>query len=120
VKNKKPFYWAGINYLLGEIYCYSPSTHSPCLRDIFHSKELLLNHEFLRYKEQNASSNSEGYSLGIMAIITGSLISNLILLDINEIDHLCQGHYLIYDGYGLELLKIPIQKKEDCPCQKYI
>ncbi|TXT63749.1 MAG: putative Adenylyltransferase [Promethearchaeota archaeon] len=117
VKNKKPFYWAGINYFLGEIYCYFPSKETACIRDIFHPNEPLFNQSFLRYKEQNQGLNKSSYSLGIIAIIIGSLISNLILFDINEVNHPYHGYYLMYDGFNIELMKIPIQKRKDCLCQ---
>jgi len=118
VKNQKPFLWGAINFFLGEIYFFCPSKKTPCLREIFNSKEILNKNSFLRYKEPQHKAKF-GYNLGAVAIITGSLISNLILLDINDINHHSYGHNIIYDAYNFEIRKIPINSIETCQCKKY-
>jgi len=119
VKNQKPFYWGGINFFLGEIYNFSYLKRTPCLRDIFSSEDFLEEQSFLRYKEPK-QNRKKGYDLGTIAITTGSLISNLILLDINDIDHHSYGKYIIYDNYNFEIKKIPICNIQTCPCKKYM
>ncbi|MFO7795284.1 MAG: HesA/MoeB/ThiF family protein [Promethearchaeati archaeon] len=118
VKNRKSFYWGGINYFLGETYSYSPSKRTPCLRDIFASKDIFDTIPFLRYKTQN-KGDKYGYSLGLVAIIIGSIMSNLIIFDINDIDYGLHGCFLIYDAHNIEIIKVPIKKLNTCLCNKY-
>lgn len=119
MKNQKPFYWGGINFFLGEIYNFSYLKKTPCLREIFSSEDFLEEQSFLRYKEPK-QNHKKGYDLGTIAITTGSLISNLILLDINDLDHHSYGKFIIYDNYNFEIIKIPICNIQTCPCKKCI
>lgn len=115
VKNEKPFFWAGVNHSLGEIYNYFPNEHCACLRCIFGPDNFLEKNPFLRYKTKKTQPYA-GINIGTTVIITGSLISELIIQDICGFPHNSHGKYLIFNAINHKILKIPVQKHEKCVC----
>jgi len=118
VKNRKPFFWAGVNHSLGEIYNYSPKNDCACLRCIFGPTLFYTNTPFLRYKTKE-NHPFQGVNIGSTVIVTGSLISELVIQDICEFPNNVHGHYLIFDAIDKEILKIKIKKQESCCCLNY-
>jgi len=53
VKNHKPFYWAGVNHSIGEIYIFSPVNKTACLRCIFGPSDFINKDQFLRYRKED-------------------------------------------------------------------
>ena len=117
VKNKKPYYWGGVNHFLGEIYNFNPYQQTPCLRCIFGENDLFNKTKFLRYRTRE--NQFQGINLGTTVIATGNFISELIIHDICDIENPTQGCYIIFDAYDFEIIKVPIEKDTDCECQKF-
>ena len=117
VKNKKPYYWGGVNHFLGEIYSFNPRKNTPCLRCIFREKDFIKGIPFLRYREKK--DQISGINLGSTVIATGTFISELIVHDICEIKNAAHGCYCIFDSYNLEIIKVPLDVDPQCKCQKF-
>ncbi|TFF99387.1 MAG: HesA/MoeB/ThiF family protein [Promethearchaeota archaeon] len=118
IKNKKPFYWGGVNHFLGDLFNYDPNNNSACLRCIFGKTDFINKTQFLRYKTKEDSF--KGVNLGTTVIVTGNLISELIIRDICSIKNPFHGNYLIYDAYNFEIINIPIERDSNCICQNLI
>ncbi|MFO8019695.1 MAG: HesA/MoeB/ThiF family protein [Promethearchaeia archaeon] len=118
VRLQKPYYWAGVNHFIGDIFPYIPKK-APCLRCIFNSDFYSdLHLPFLRYRTDDTSHSTP--NLGTTVISTGTIISELIIHDICKIYNPLKEKYLIYDSLNLELHKIPLQQDQYCHCQKFI
>ncbi len=117
IKNKKPFYWGGVNLLLGEIYSYKPKDRTPCIRCIYGASNLLDKTQFYRYRTRSDLTPICA-NIGSTVIITGSLISELIIHHLCDIPNSFNGNFIIFDGYNFELIKTPIKTDKECSCQK--
>ena len=118
VKNHKPFYWAGVNHSIGEIYSFSPVKKTACLRCIFGPSDLINREPFLRYRKKD--DGLKGSNMGSTVISTGIFISEMILHDIIGIENFFSGHSFIYDALEFKIKKIPIHINRNCLCRKYL
>lgn len=117
VKNKKSFYWAGINHFFGEIYSYYPKKNVACLRCIFGHTDCFNSTQFLRYKTKEIDP-TKGVNVGTTVITTGGLISEMIIHEICGIKRIVRGCYFIYDAENFEIFKIKVSVDSECECQK--
>lgn len=117
VKNRKPYYWGGINHFLGDIFNFYPKEKNTCLRCIFGPKDLTSKIPFLRYKTKD--DFHKGVNLGSTVVAIGTFISEFIIHDICGIKNAIHGHYLIFDTYDFEVLKLPVDNDVNCGCQNY-
>ncbi len=121
IKNQKPFYWSVVNRVYGEIYSYFPRNQTPCFRCIFGENSIY------RYKKATKSALRTaldifftGINLGSTVIITGNIVSERILYDINGFNNDIHGHFVIYNADDFDLLKIPMSLDNKCACQQVI
>lgn len=113
IRNSKPYYWGGGGYIESHVFSFSPQKKTPCLRCIYNSSQ-----EVYRYRTSNIEGVGESV-LGSTIMIAGNMIVNLILSDINNLNHDNYGKYLIFDNYKLTLQKIPLKRNKYCFCGQY-
>ena len=118
VKNKKPFYWAGVNHFLGDIYNYYPKKEFACLRCIFGPTNIINSTQFMRYKTKE-NTPTKGVNIGSTVMTTGAIVSEMIIHEICGINNSARGCYFIYDAENFTIFKIPAKIDIECECQKY-
>lgn len=118
VINKKPYYWGGVNHYSGEVFSYIPNSNSGCLRCVFGPEFLLSKKKFLRYRTKKEFCFPSA-NVASTVIITGNLMAEMIIKDINGIKNDCKGKYVIYNGYNMTFNKIHINRIKICECQNF-
>lgn len=117
IKNGKPFYFAGTGYFFGEIYCFSSSKKTACIRCIFGPTDFSNKMKFRRYKRYNSQ---KGVVIGTTCINTGNFISEMIIRDICNIHNPFHGHYFMYDAFNFEIHRVPAKVNEKCECRNFL
>lgn len=114
VLNKKPLYFAVCGFSYGHIIKCLPVKDSPCIQCIYGQDSFNSDSQAWRY----TCVSPIGGILGATVIVTGALVSSLILHDIC-ISEPKRSQYILLDTFNCRITKKPLKRDRKCECAPY-